>query len=347
MNLIDNFSNSTKNVSAYLQNNSPKILSASSVVLEVGAVVTTGIATWKAKDIIEEHNVELECMHEKMKKAENEEEILSIKKDILKLYANTAFKLSQLYAVPVMCTAGSITCNRIATQQYEQKIAELQKNIAILSASYIMLKKAYDEAKKRAEEKLGEEKAADIFYGSTEKEVEVTDKKGRPKVEKVKEFDPYGIIESNPCAILLGEGIESDLQDNRWYDINYMQSLERKYTYVLNAKGYVLVQDIYRDLGVRPQSKFQHDIWASYGWIKDQSKIDNYISKCHEEGIEITDEGITNANKIDLGLNNFVNGRYISGDEPTVWIIPNCLGDIMPFIFPDGQKRKYDELMTP
>ena len=343
MNFMTSLSTSTSNVSSFLRTNSPKLLSASSLILEVGAVVTTGIATWKSKDVIETHNVEISCMHDKLKKAETVEEQEKIKKDIREQYVDTVTKVAGNYIVPVVSLGGSIACNRISTKQYESKIANLNEKVAIGAAAYALLKQAYDKAKDRAEEKLGPEQAADIFYGSTEKEVEVEDKKGKKKVVKVKEFDPYGIVESNPCSILLGEGIQSNLSDNHWYDVQFIKSTERKYTYELNSKGYVLVQDVYKDLGVRPQSKFQHDIWSTYGWVKDQVKIDNYIRKCHEEGIEVTDEGIIDANRIDLGLDNYVNNRYNSGDEPVVWIIPNCLGDIMPFIFPEGQQEKYVE----
>ena len=347
MNVLSNLSTSTNNVAGYLRNNSPKLLSLGSIIFEVGAVVTTGMATWKSKDIIEEHNVEIQCMHEKRDKAKDEEEKEKINKDIVNQYKDTALSIAGNFAVPAISLTASIACNRIATSKYESKISELNKQVAIGAAAYALLKKAYDDSKKRAEEKYGEEAAADIFYGSTEKEVEVVDKKGKKKVEKVKEYDPYGIVTSNPCAILLGEGINSNLRDNRWYDINFIKSLENKYTYKLNAEGYVYVWDIFTDLGVKPGSQFQHDTWASWGWIFDEAKIDNFKEKCRKEGIEWTDEDITNCNRIDLGLENFINGRYISGDEPTVWIIPNCLGDITPFVYPDGQKRKYDELMTP
>ena len=334
-----NIISSVNNVSNYIKLNSPKIFVVSSMVLGTGACVASGIATWHAKDILDEHNEDIDDLHWKLKDAKNPEEESEIKKDIWKRYAKTAAIVGGCYAPAVGLLAGSVFCGSKGIVSYE-------KNIALLGAGCIGLKQLYDNAMARAEEKYGEEAAADIFYGSTEKEVETTDEKGNKKIENVKEYDPYGIVSANPCAILLGEGIESNLSDNLWYDIRFIQSLESKYTYQLNSDGYVLVQDIYKDLGVKPGSKYQHDLWAQYGWVKDQNKIDNYIRKCHDEGIPVTDDGIIQANSVSLGLDNFINGRYVSGDEPTVWIIPNCIGDIMPFIFPESQVAKYKETVS-
>lgn len=341
MNVVNNLANSTANVSTYLKNNSPKILSISSLILEVGAVAATAYGTWKSKDVIEEHNFDIKCMHEGLEAAKDETEKDQIRKDILNRYIETGMTVAGNYILPATLLGGSIACNRISSSQYETRIKGLNEKLAMGAAAYALLKNAYDKAQERAEEKLGKEEACDIFYGSgEEKEVEVTDAKGKKKVKKVKEWDPYKIIESNPCAVLLGEGIECNLEfskDSLWYDINFVNSVENRFTYELNSKGYVKVYDVFKELGIKPQSKFQKDIWTSYGWIKDQNKIDNYIKKCKAEGLKITDEGIMMANRIDLGLDNFINQKYIEGIEPTVWIIPNQMGDIDPFIFSDAQ----------
>lgn len=328
-----NIINSCNNMSAFLKINSPKIFVAGSVLMGTGACVASSIATWYTKDILEEHNADIENLHWELKEAKTPDEEKQVRKEIMKKYAKTVGLIGANYLPAVTLLGGSVYCASQGIKQYE-------KNIAVLGASCIALKNVLDNAKERMEEKYGAEEAADIFYGTTEKEVETVDKKGKKKIEKVKEYDPYGIVESNPCSILLGEGIESNLSDDRWYDISFIKSLESKYTYKLNADGYVLVQDIYKDLGVKPGSKYQHDLWAQYGWVKDQNKIDNYIRKCHNEGTPVTDDGIVNANSVKLGLDNIVNERYLSGDEPVLWIIPNCIGDIMPFIFPDSQMEK-------
>ena len=331
-----NIINSVNNMSTYLKFNSPKILVFSSIVLGGGACVASSIATWHTRDILEEHNEEVDNLHWKLKEAKNLEEETEVRKDIMKRYAKTVATVGASYLPAAGLLGGSVFCGVKGVASYE-------KNIAILGAGCLALKSAYDNAKARIEEKYGEEAAADIFYGSSEKEVKEINEKGEEVVKKVKEYDPYGIIDSNPCAILLGDGIDSNLTGDRWYDISLIRSIQQKFTYKLNSDGYVLVQDVYKDLGVKPLSKYQHDLWAQYGWVKDQNRIDNYIRKCHSEGIEVTDEGIMNANSITLGVDNIVNERFISGIEPMIWIIPNCIGDIMPIIFPNEQMNRYLE----
>ena len=333
MNFVDKVIGSSEDIVIYAKKNAPKLLSIGSSVLAAGACAGTGIATWKAKERIEEHNDNISCLHDKLACADNEKDREVLKRDILCEYGKTGLTILGYYSIPATMLAGSIACDIASSKEYEHKLA-------IASGSLFLLKTAWDKAQERAKEELGEEKAADIFYGTKETEVVKIDKKGKEKIEKVKTYDPYGIVFSNPCAILLGEGIDSNLTDNRWYDISLIKSIEEKYTYNLNKDGFVFVNDIYKDLGVLPASKYQHDLWTQYGWVKDKKKIDNYIAKCKAEGTEIKDEGIINANAIRLGLDNFVNEKYIAGDEPMVWIIPNCIGDITPFIFPDGQLEK-------
>ena len=332
-----NIISSVNNVSNYLKLNSPKIFVVSSMVLGASACVASSVATWNTRDVLEEHNEDINELHWQLKEAKDAEEETKIKKDIWKRYGKTVAIIGANYAPAVGLLAGSVYCGSKGIISYE-------KNIAIVGAGALALKQMYDNAKLKVEEKYGAEEAADIFYGvEGEKEVKKVNEDGTVEVKKVKQYDPYGIVESNPCSILLGEGIGSNLTGNMWYDISFIQSLEKKYTFKLNSEGYVLIQDIYKDIGVKPGSRYQHDLWAQYGWIKDQNKIDDYIRKCHEEGIEITDDGILKANSVTLGLNNIVNEDYISGFEPVFWLIPNCIGDIMPFLYPDSQINKLNE----
>lgn len=334
-----NIINSCNNMSAFIKSNSPKILVASSMLLGAGACVASGVATWYTKDILEEHNSDIDDLHWDLKSAKTPEEEKEIKVNIFKRYAKTVAMVGANYLPAAAMMTGSVICGTKGIISYE-------KEIAVIGAGCLALKSLYDNAKERVEEKYGEEEAAELFYGTKETEKEVTDENGNKFLEKVKEYDPYGIIQSNPCAILLGEGIESNLTDNLWYDIQLIKSLESKYTYILNSKGYVLVQDIYKELGVEPKSRYQHDLWSQYGWVKDQNRIDNYINKCHLDGTPVTDDGIIKANSVTLGLDNVVNSKYLEGREPMIWLIPNCIGDIMPIIFPNKQMQKYIEAST-
>ena len=331
MKLLEGLLYSASNAKLFVKKKSPTILTACSVVATVGAVATTAIATWKAKDVIEAHNAEISDIHDELEKNNDD----ATRKKLGKKYIETGLDLAELYFGPVALTAisvgSSIASNKISNSR-----------IAALGASYAFLKQMFDKYREGVKEKYGEEADHDIMYGAKEVEKEVEGKNGKTKKVKEKEYDISSAI-NNPCAILLGDGIDSNLQGNHWYDIAFLKSIERKLTYELNSNGYILMQDIAKELGVKPASKLQHDIWASHGIVKSQARIEAVIAKAKAELREATEEELMMANHVDLGLNNPCNAKYVAGDEPMIWILPNIDGDIMSFIFPSSQEQSYME----
>ena len=338
MNALQNIVNSSEDICLYAKKNAPRLLSIGSSVLAAGACAGTGIATWKAKERFEEHNANIADLHEDLRATNKPDEQAQIKRDILMEYGKTAGTVIKYYSIPAILLGGSIACDIASSKAYEHKIA-------LASGALLLLKGAYDKAQERAKEKYGAEEAADIFYGSKEKQIETVDENGNKIVKTIKEYDGNAIFASNPCVMLLGDGIKSNL--NELVDLNpslremrlsenirIIQSLEREFTYKLNYRGYVTVQQVYERLGLEWQSKAQHDLWSSWGWIMDYAKVERFKRDCEARGVQYTDEDIYNQNRVDLGLFNEANQNYISGDEPVVWIIPNCIGDIMPLIFP-------------
>lgn len=349
MNALNNIVNSSEELCLYAKKNAPRLLSIGSSVLAAGACAGTGIATWKAKERFEEHNANIADLHEDLRATSNPDEQAKIRNDILKEYGKTAGTVVKYYSIPAILLGGSIACDIASSRAYEHKLA-------LASGALLLLKGAYDKAQKRAEEQLGEEAAADIFYDRKEKQIETTDENGNKIVKTIKVANPVSVLEANPCAILLGDGIESNLEelidvnerlrDVRLKDnIRKIKSLEKEFTYKLYYKGYVTVQDIYERLGVKWRSKAEHDLWTSWGWVKCKEKEELFKEDCRLNNRTWTEEDLVNCNRIDLGLDKEINLNYISGDEPMVWIIPNCIGDIMPLIFPEEVEiAKFEKL---
>ena len=334
MNLLEGLLYSASNAKVFIKKYAPTILTIASAGATLGAVGTTAYATWNAKDIIEEHNEEVSEINEKIKKDNLKED----KKRLVERYQKTSLDLADLYLAPLILTGISVGAG-IASNKISNS------RIAALGTSLTLLTQKFEKYRNRVKEKYGKEAEEDILYGAKEVEKEVVDKKGKVKKVKEKQYDVNDVV-SNPCAILLGDGIESNLQGNYWYDIALLQSIEKRLTYDINANGYILMLDIANALGVKPSSKLQHDIWSTHGIVKSQARIENVIAKAKSEGREVTEEELINANKLDLGLRNPINERYRSGDEPTVWIIPNLDGDIMNYIFPSAQEQRYLEAVT-
>lgn len=350
MNVIDKLLGSTEDICTFAKTHSPKLLSIGSSVLAVGACAGTGIATWKAKDRLEEHNANIYDLHEDLRATGDAEEQERIRRDILLEYGKTTLTVAGYYAVPAILLGSSIACDIASSKQYEHKLA-------LASGALLLLKSAYDKAQERAKEQYGEEAAADIFYGYKEKEIETVDKKGNKKIEKVKEYDPYGIVESNPCAVLVGDGIDCTFEGGYNQNINRYNSIIRHITLELNAKGSVCFWDVATNshwgLGLKPESKLQMDIWKNSGWVKSQAKIDNAIRKFNDnpetaklslaEYEKECDSIIENAQGVSLGIENYINRRYASNDEPMLWILPNCIPNYEDFLFVDQFKR-FEEL---
>lgn len=334
MSFLESLLYSASNAKLFVKKHAPTLLTITAVGSTLGAVVTTASATWKAKDVIEAHNAEVEDINKEIEETNSEE----AKKKLGKKYLSTGLELADLYLAPVILTgisvASSISSNKISNSR-----------IAALGASYTMIKQMYDKYRENVRKKYGEEADQDILLGAKEVEREVVDEKGKVKKVKEKEYDVTSAV-SNPCAVLLGDGIDSVLQGNRWYDINMLRSIENKLTYEINSNGYILMMDIAKELGIKPGSKYEHDLWSTHGIVKSQARIENVIAKAKAEGREATEEEIINANRLDLGLNNPKNVRYISGAEPMIWILPNLDGDIMPYIFPTAQEQRYLEAIT-
>lgn len=334
MKLLEGLFYSASNAKVFIKKYAPTILTIASAGATLGAVGTTAYATWNAKDIIEEHNEEVSEINEKIKKDGLKED----KKRLVERYQKTSLDLADLYLAPLILTGISVGAG-IASNKISNS------RIAALGTSLTLLTQKFEKYRNRVKEKYGKEAEEDILYGAKEVEKEVVDKKGKVKKVKEKQYDVNDVV-SNPCAILLGDGIESNLQGNPWYDIAYIHSIEYKLTYEINRNGYILMQDIANELGIKPCSKYQHDIWNSYGIVKSQARIENVIAKAKSENREVTEEELVNANRLDLGLDNPINEKYISRCEPTVWIIPNLDGDIMNYIFPSAQEQRYLEAVT-
>lgn len=334
MNLLEGLLYSASNAKVFIKKYAPTILTIASAGATLGAVGTTAYATWNAKDIIEEHNEEVSEINEKIKKDGLKED----KKRLVERYQKTSLDLADLYLAPLILTGISVGAG-IASNKISNS------RIAALGTSLTLLTQKFEKYRNRVKEKYGKEAEEDILYGAKEVEKEVVNKKGKVKKVKEKQYDVNDVV-SNPCAILLGDGIESNLQGNYWYDIALLQSIEKRLTYDINANGYILMLDIANALGVKPSSKLQHDIWSTHGIVKSQARIENVIAKAKSENREVTEEELMQANRLDLGLYNPINERYRSGDEPTVWIIPNLDGDIMNFIFPSAQEQRYLEAVT-
>ena len=330
-----------------LRKYAPNILTALSVVSTVGAVGTSVKATWESKEIIETHNADIIDIREDLRAAKTPEEAKECKKQLLSKYADTVLDVLDEYLAPTILTGASIaagiTSNHISNRR-----------IAALGASFTFIKNAFDKYRERVKNKYGEEEEKDIYYGAKEVEKEVVDEKGKKKKIKVKEYDPNDVM-NNPCAILLGDGIKSDMpedKDDGWnrYKLRWLCSKQEYLTHQLNRDGFIFMSDIAKELGVKPSSTAQLDIWSHWGIIKKEQNIQNLYAQQRAIAVQFkipyekpSDRDIEFANRVDLGIDNPINANFVNGTEPMFWVIPNLDGDITNKIFQSKTEREYLE----
>ena len=199
----------------------------------------------------------------------------------------TAWKVIKLYAPAVGVGALGIT-----SILYGHKI--LSKRNASLAAAYQLLDKGFKEYRQNVRDRYGDEVDKELRYGLVKEKVEeetIDPETGKKKKTK-KEVTvlPDGRIPSVYARIFdeLNDNWERDAELNLYFingQLNY-------WNHILQTRGYVFLNEVYKALGFDPTKAGQH-----VGWYYDAKnpKADNYI-----------DFGIYDVNR--RGASEFVNG---------------------------------------
>ena len=153
----------------------PQILLTTGIVAGGVGVVLACKETIAAQDILEEHEAKRNEIAE-MPIVDSDK-----RKDICKLYVETAGKLAKNYAGSALFLGGSGLCILSAF-----KIVDKRLGAAVSLAA--ALAKSKDELKARLVEAVGEDKAKDIFLGNKKEDVKVdtVDENGEVKTKTVK-----------------------------------------------------------------------------------------------------------------------------------------------------------------
>lgn len=160
--------------------NNPKLLVGVGIGLFISAGVTACVQTLKVEKILDDQNAKLDEITENH--TEEELQLPEVKKEMGVVRAKTVGRLVLNYAAPVAMAgmAAWAICRAYGLQR--------QAYLA-MSAAYGTIAKAYDAVLDRVEKKWGVEGRKYAQYGidEQEREIEVTDEKGKKKKEKVKE----------------------------------------------------------------------------------------------------------------------------------------------------------------
>lgn len=279
---------------------SPEILIFVGIAGIIGSTVMACVATSKLDGTLEEGREKIDKIHDAVDQVGYSEEFTEKdeRTELTKAYISTGLKVAELYVPAVILGALSITS--IITSHHIMKTRNAE-----LAAAYASVYQGFKEYRKRVADRFGEEVEEEIRYGMTEEEVPVTDENGNEtgETETVKKFDPNNVSDYTRFFDETCRGYTKDSEYNRMFLMQQQAYANRK----LQTKGFLLLNDVYKMLGIQP-TKDGHVV----GWLYNKNDKDK-------------------ENYVDFGLYNKDNAatrRFINGLESVVLLDFNVQGYI-------------------
>lgn len=280
-----------------LKKHSPEILAGVGVVGTVASAVLACKATTKVGDIMDDTKTQVREVHLVMQAAGIEEQsectadeseklevlreheavqnytVEDSRKDLTIIYAQTALKFVKLYAPAVILGTFSLGCMLTSNNI-------LRKRNAALAAAYATIDRGFKEYRSRVVERFGEEVDRELKYNVKAQEIEetITDKNGKEKkvTKTVKTVDPAGVKESDYARFF--DPSCRDWQKNAEYNLMFLRSQQQYANDLLQARGYVYLNEVYEMLDIDKTEAGQ-----VVGWVLHPTdpvsgdKYDNYI----------------------------------------------------------------------
>ena len=286
-----------------LKKHSPTILAVAGTV----GVVTSGVmackATTKLSTILEEHEENVEKIHDYVDEHGYSEDYTEKdgKKDITIVYTQTGVKLVKLYAPAV--ALGTIS---IAAMLGSNHI--LRKRNVALTAAYATIERSFKSYRNRVIDRFGKNLDEELLYNIKTKEVEetVVDEDGKEKTTK-KTVDIVDINDIEDYSRLFYEGNPGWDPDPR-FTMMFLKEQQRYANKLLKKRGYLFLNEVYKMLGfsIIPEGQY-------IGWIYDE-------------------ENPIGDNRVDFGLldtEDIDTIRFFNGDERAVLLKFNHDGNIL------------------
>lgn len=279
------------------QQHSPEILVVSGILTMIGATVAACHAMTKVKAIKEEYEKNLsivDACEESGMVDENEEYTHEdAVRDRRALWIKKTFKYCKIFAPAfglALAGAGEIL--------YGHHI--LKKRYLSLGAAYSALDKAYEEYRKRVEDKYGAEAEKEIRYGYGTEDKPQEDGKETP-------LSPNEKLKCSPYARFFDESCNG-WDKNPETSLFFLKLQMSHFNNRLHERGYVFLNEVYEVLGIELTAEGQ-----SIGWIFDKDHQDTYI-----------DFGIYDVDKPR-------NRAFVNGYENVILLDFNVTGNILGY----------------
>ena len=258
---------SFKKAQLTVRKHSPEILMVAGVIGTVAGAVMAFKETLELEDVLDECKQEKMELEEQYAMCEQYSED-ALKKDQVKLTIKQAVKIVKLYAPSVIMEATSIGVIFASNDI-------MRKRNASMAAAYATLNSMYKRYRQNVIESYGEEVDKDMRFGvKHEKVTEIDEDGNKVKVDaRIVDLDNTALAISDYSRFFQMGCKGFDASSGR-YNLLYLKGIQAMFNNKLIADGYVMLNDVYRELGFDtiPEG------W-SIGWVYDEANPigDNYI----------------------------------------------------------------------
>ena len=249
-----------------LQHNKPELCIVTGILLGTGAVVMTGVTTWKNKETLKCDIEDIRCNRTLIKEpCDDKEAVKERKNELVKSYGSFVKHAGKTYWLPLVLTvsaAGLVWGGRTS----------LRRELSAMTALAATLSDRYSKLYNKIREEFGDEKAQELAYG-----VKMTDfvdgDTGEvikaPLIDKKHLISPYATyFDPGEFDEDSGEWIwkNYEWQPNKLLNIAKFTSCQNLYNNLLRSRGWVLWGEVADYLGLKPDPN-----WYRVGWIDDGS----------------------------------------------------------------------------
>lgn len=258
---------SFKKAQLTVRKHSPEILMVAGVIGTVAGAVMACKETLELEDVLDECKQEKMELEEQYAMCEQYSED-ALKKDQVKLTIKQVAKIVKLYAPSVIMEATSIGVIFASNDI-------MRKRNASMAAAYATLNSMYKRYRQNVIESYGEEVDKDMRFGvKHEKVTEIDEDGNKVKIDaRIVDLDNTALAISDYSRFFQAGCKGFDNNSGR-YNFLYLKGLQAMFNNQLIADGYVMLNDVYRELGFDtiPEG------W-SIGWVYDEENPigDNYI----------------------------------------------------------------------
>ena len=258
---------SFKKAQLTVRKHSPEILMVAGVIGTVAGAVMACKETLELEDVLDECKQEKMDLEEQYAMCEEYSED-ALKKDQVKLTFKQAAKIVKLYAPSVIMEVTSIGVIFASNDI-------MRKRNASMAAAYATLNSMYKRYRQNVIESYGEEVDKDMRFGvKHEKVTEIDEDGNKVKIDaRIVDLDNTALAISDYSRFFQAGCKGFDASSGR-YNLLYLKGIQAMFNNKLIADGYVMLNDVYRELGFDtiPEG------W-SIGWVYDETNPigDNYI----------------------------------------------------------------------